>query len=250
MWRFIDFTVTNPYLNMAYEEVFLHTVGQGASVPVLRFWQNWNTVVIGYFQKLEQEVDVSECKALYTQVVRRLSGGGAVYHDWGNLNYAIFLPNNYPGLPDDLTESYRWLSMGIVKGLEALGLKAEFAPLNDLLIGGKKVSGVAQTRRYGAILHHGTLLLNTNLEYLTRTLRVMHSKLSKHNLDSIRQRVTNLKDLGVNLSLAEIKQVLIKGFNDWFKVEIIKSPVTPLEHRLARNLFFEKYNSREWNYKR
>src|SRR5215467_12538343 len=131
-------------MNMSVEEAIPRAVGEGRVPNTVRFWHNSNTIVLGCFQSADLEVNFDTCKETGTEVVRRFTGGGAVYHDAGNLNYAISLPKGNLLVPtSDLQEVFRKLSEGSVQGLRRLGVNAEFLPINDISVGGLKVSGAA-----------------------------------------------------------------------------------------------------------
>ena len=121
------------------------------------------TVTLGYFQGLSDEVDREACVRGGVDIVRRVTGGGAVFHD-AELTYSIVLPETHPLARPGILDSYRVLCAGIVEGLSLLGLKGEFVPLNDVLVGGKKISGNAQTRKRGCMLQHGTILLDVDVD--------------------------------------------------------------------------------------
>src|SRR6059036_4179579 len=134
-WRLVDHEYRdNPSMNLAVEEAIPRMVGEGAAPSTVRFWHNSNTIVLGCFQSAQLEVNFDACKQTGTQVVRRFTGGGAVYHDAGNLNYAISLREGHPVIPkdDNLQLVFRRLSEGTVKGLRDLGVSAEFEPINDI----------------------------------------------------------------------------------------------------------------------
>ena len=144
--------------NMGVDQALMTTAED--SVPVLRLY-GWkpSAVSIGYFQSLEEEVDVKKCKKAGIDVVRRLTGGGAVLHEH-ELTYS-FITKIYP---TNIMESYRLICEPVVMCLKNLGLDAKFSPLNDIIVGDKKVSGNAQTRRKNTLLQHGTILLDVDVE--------------------------------------------------------------------------------------
>ncbi|MDR1862657.1 MAG: lipoate--protein ligase family protein, partial [Treponema sp.] len=148
------------YYNMALDEALLEGVASGASLPALRFF-GWKppAVSLGYFQGLEEEVDLEACRRRGVDVVRRISGGGAVFHQ-AEITYSLIMPLSHPLAGATITESYRVLCAGVAAGLGRLGVEAVFAPINDILAGGRKISGNAQTRRKGCLLQHGTVLLD------------------------------------------------------------------------------------------
>src|SRR6266571_4342025 len=150
-WRLLDVEYRDdPFMNMSVEEAIPRAVGEGEAPNTVRFWHNSNTIVLGCFQSADLEVNYDACKETGTQIVRRFTGGGAVYHDAGNLNYAISLKKGHPLVPDnDLQLVFQRLSEGTVEGLRSLGVRAEFQPINDIQVDGKKVSGAAGSVRWG-----------------------------------------------------------------------------------------------------
>ncbi|HBE46121.1 MAG TPA: lipoate--protein ligase family protein, partial [Spirochaetaceae bacterium] len=133
--------------NMGLDEALLGSVAEGKSLPTLRFY-GWKppAVSIGYFQGLHEEVDVDACRAAGVDVVRRITGGGAVFHHY-EVTYSIVVPLSHQLARPNILDSYRLLLGGIIDGLALLGIEAEFAPINDIVTGGKKISGNAQTRK-------------------------------------------------------------------------------------------------------
>ncbi len=145
--------------NMALDEAMLHTAAESASwVSSLRLYE-WKpaAVSIGYFQSLQEEVDTAKCAELGIDVVRRMTGGGAVFHD-SELTYS-FITKEYP---NGIHDSYGIICGAILDGLRTIGIEGQFIPINDLLVNGKKFSGNAQTRKRGVLLQHGTILLDVD----------------------------------------------------------------------------------------
>src|SRR5207244_7188482 len=144
----------DPFMSMSVEEAIPRAVGEGTAPNTFRFWHNSNTIVLGCFQSARLEVNCDACKETGTTVVRRFTGGGAVYHDAGNLNYAISLKKGHPLVPDtDLQVVFQRLSQGAVEGLRSLGVNAEVQPIHDIQVEGKKACGVAGSSRWGSVLH-------------------------------------------------------------------------------------------------
>jgi lipoate-protein ligase A len=245
--RLIDLSYPDPYLNMAVEEAILRAVGEGKAPPTLRLWQNGNAVIIGNFQDAAVEVDLEACRELGTAVVRRISGGGAVYHDPGNLNYALFLSDSDPRIPEEVLASYRYFCNGVIQALASLGLQAEFAPINDIVVGGRKVSGTAQARRHGGVLHHGTLLLSLDIVIMGRVLRVTREQLEKKGVTSVTERVATLEQLGHPCTVDEAKMALVEGFTRALGIHFQPGELTRVELELADRLCEEKYSRPEWN---
>ena len=249
-WRLLDLSSPDSFENMAIEEAVLHAVGRGDAPPTLRLWQNDNAVIIGYFQSASQEADLDACRANNTAVVRRLSGGGAVYHDAGNVNYSLFIPERDPRVGGPVLESYRALCQGVILGLADLGFAAQFAPINDVAVGDLKVSGTAQTRRFRAVLHHGTLMLDVSLDVMGRVLRIHPEYLAAKGVTELAARVSTLKRLGREVSVAEAKSAIADGYARSLGVRFRSADLTPAEKTQAAQLLAERYHRPEWNLSR
>ena len=159
-WRFLDTGAKDAYHNMALDEAIATARSRNLVPNTIRFYR-WkpSAVSIGYFQSMEEEVDTSACKAMGVDYVRRITGGGAVYHDYnGELTYSIIVSERHKIIPRNILESYGVLCSGLVLGLKILGIPAEFKPINDIVVEDRKISGNAQTRRMGVIQQHGTIL--------------------------------------------------------------------------------------------
>src|SRR5712692_1694550 len=203
-------------------------VGEGKAPNTVRFWHNSNTIVLGCFQSAEQEVNFQACKETGTRVVRRFTGGGAVYHDNGNLNYAISLRRGHPLVRgDDLQSVFRKLSEGAVQGLRNLGVEAEFQPINDIQVVGRKVSGAAGSIRWGAVFHHGCILVASDLTILGKVLNVPRAKLADRHVASVQKRVTTVRDeLAREITTSEVQDAIVKGMEECYGVHLKKDGLT------------------------
>lgn len=225
-----------------------------SSQPTLRFyrWQP-HCVTIGYFQSMADEVDLGACERLGVDAVRRVTGGGAVFHAQ-EITYSLIVPEGSPLAPDDILESYRITCLGIVTGLARLGVGADFAPINDIQVGGRKVSGNAQTRKRGCLLQHGTILLGVDLETMFGVLKVPAEKLKGKLLADAKARVASLDALlGREVGFVEAGAALAAGFDEaWapLGVEFELGSLTDEELAAARRLSMEKYSTEAWNLKR
>src|SRR5215469_16571670 len=203
----------NGYWNMALDEVLMKSISKSATgTPTLRLY-GWNpaAVSIGYFQSIDQEVDVELCKKAGIDIVRRITGGGAVLHD-SELTYS-FITRKYP---QNMLESYRMICDPIRICLVNLGFsKVRFAPLNDVIVDGKKVSGNAQTRKEGTLLQHGTILLDVDPEKMFTFLKVQKEKIRDKVIDNVRARV-----MGVNRTFDEISAALQGAFSMIFGAKV------------------------------
>ncbi len=239
----------DPFMNLAVEEAIPRIVGDGKAANTVRFWHNSNTVVIGCFQSARLEVNFEACKETGTQVARRFTGGGAVYHDSGNLNYAISLRKDNNLVPgDDLQQVFRKLSEGTVTGLRSLGVNAEFQPINDIQVDGRKVSGAAGSIRWGAVFHHGCILVASDLAILGKVLNVSKVKLADKHVASVQKRVTTIQDeLDRDVTTPEVQDAVIRGIEASYGVVLEKQGITGQELELAEELYRSKYSRADWN---
>ena len=246
-WRLIITKPCDAYLNMAVDKALLEL----SEVPTLRFFQ-WQppAVSIGCFQGLLEEVNVEKCKESGIDFVRRITGGGAVFHDQ-ELTYSVFLKEDNPYAPKDLRQSYKSICEAIILGLKYLGLKAVYAPLNDIIVSGKKISGCAQTRRYKKILQHGTLLMGVDVEKMFSILKVPDEKIRDKMIANVKERVTSIeKELGSNIDPVESGKAIRRGFEDKFKIEFFEESLTSEELELAQKIKKEQFSQKSWNYAR
>ncbi|MBS7658536.1 MAG: biotin/lipoate A/B protein ligase family protein [Candidatus Bathyarchaeia archaeon] len=252
-WRLLELTINDAYMNMAIDEAILTMIQKGKSPNTIRFYR-WNpsAVSIGYFQSLIDEVDVEACKKLNVDIVRRITGGGAVYHDYnGEVTYSVIASKENPKIPEDILESYNILCNGIVLGLKKLGLTPAFKPINDIIVNGKKISGNAQTRKLNAILQHGTILIDVDVEKMFKVLKVSNEKIKDKMITSVKERVTSVKkELGKEVDFNEVAEALKKGFEEALNIKLSPGELTEEEKALAEKLKIEKYSAKEWLYKR
>ncbi len=225
----------NPFYNLAFEEYFFLKKPTGITFVIL--WQNQDTVVVGKHQNIFDEIDLDYAKQHNIQIVRRNSGGGSVFHDLGNLNYTFLLdrPSKY---------ETRQFSLPILQALTQIGIKAEFTGRNDLCVQGAKISGTAQYIQGNKILHHGTLLIHSNLDKLSRVLCSKTKITDSRAAHSHKSRVRNLEDiLGLKLDIPTIKSAIFNQFSDAL-------PYVPTEQdkKSIELLVREKYQTPQWNY--
>ena len=229
----------NPYYNLAFEEYVLCHRTQG---DYLLLWQNDNTIVVGQNQNTEAEINRAFVEQHHINVVRRSTGGGAVYHDLGNLNYSFITDVGDDGI------SIRRFTEPVVAALRSLGLNAEASGRNDILVEGRKVSGTAQRRHGGRILHHGTLLFDANPGMVAGALNVDPEKFRSKSTKSVRSRIGNIRDFLPN-------DMELPAFWAYLKDALSGGGVTPgalSAGELAEvdRLKREKYDTWEWNYGR
>ncbi|HVI39858.1 MAG TPA: lipoate--protein ligase [Anaerovoracaceae bacterium] len=233
----------NPYFNLAFEEYLVRH--HSSEDQILFLWQNQNTVVIGRNQNPWKECNLEELNRQEGRLVRRLSGGGAVYHDLGNLNFT-FISNFSEGKVEENIGS-------IIKALSFHGIQAVFSGKNDILVQGHKISGNAFFVEDDILCHHGTLLVDADLEKLSGILTVSQKKLQSKGIDSVKSRVVNIKALNHEISIESLETDLINVFLPegeeasvlWVHEGEVEDGHINLEtvHHLMKN-----YESWEWNF--
>ncbi len=249
-WRLI-IDKGNTYWNMAVDEAILIHREKNLVPNTLRIYIfEPSGVTIGYFQKVREVLNLDYLLQNKIDFTRRITGGGAVYHDSeGEITYAIIA--DIEDISKDIMESYRIICKGIIYALRKLGLKAVYKPVNDILVNNKKISGSAQTRKKKSLLQHGTLMYNTNLDMLEKTLRPPRIKLEDHGVVRVSDRVTTVyRELGRKINVDDIINALIQGFRKALGIdELLPGNLTISERKLAEKLY-GKYESKVWIYMR
>ena len=236
--RYMETHSQNPYYNLAFEEYVLTHRTEG---DYLLLWQNDNTIVVGQNQNTEAEINRPFVEEHHINVVRRSTGGGAVYHDLGNLNYSFITDAG-----DKESISMARFTPPVVEALKGLGLQAEASGRNDILVEGRKVSGTAQRLCGNRILHHGTLLFDANPDMVAGALQVDPEKFRSKSTKSVRSRVGNIRSfLPTDMTLEQfwgyLKSCLCE--NGFETGELDKQELNRI-----RSLKREKYDTWEWNY--
>ncbi len=224
----------NAWHNLAVDEFLLNSIGKDEII--LYLYINSDSVIIGKNQNAWKECNLESMNRDGVKLVRRITGGGAVFHDLNNLNFSFISSK-------DLYDVRRQFGV-ILKALESVGLKAEFSSRNDLTINGRKFSGNAFRQKKHASQHHGTLLINTDLSRLSDYLNVSEKKIQSKGISSVRARVINLKELNEKLDTALMTSLLLSAFESEYG---ISQPVVFSESDLEKiALLEEKHSSWEW----
>lgn len=273
-WGFLDTGFSSPAFNMAMDEALLNWHAEGKIPPIVRFY-TWNppTLSIGYFQKVEKEINLEEVRRQGIGFVRRPTGGRGVLHDQ-ELTYSVIVSEDYPNMPESVTEAYRVISEGILRGFQYLGLEAYFAipktekELEDLknprssvcfdapswyelVVEGRKVAGSAQTRQKGVILQHGSILLDLDEEKLFSLFKYPNERVKERMQRAFRDKAVAINQLTKDkVTLEEAKIAFRKGFADGLQIDLKDFTLTDEMLAEVEQLAKTKYASDEWNFKR
>lgn len=238
--RIISTNSLDPWWNLSVEEYLLDTVKPGQCI--LYLWQNENTVVIGRNQNPWRECRTELLESEGGKLARRLSGGGAVFHDIGNLNFTFVVSR-------EMYDQDKQLEV-ILNAVKALGIQAEKSGRNDLTAAGRKFSGNAFCFRKNSAYHHGTILVSADFKKLTKYLQVSAEKMSSKGVQSVQSRVINLSELKPGLLVKDVVNALIDAFRDAYKSTApVESCVrNGAENREVLEELYAKYSSWKWRY--
>ncbi len=231
----------DPYFNLATEQYLLDSEDKG---DVFMLWRNSPSVIIGKNQNAYGEINLGFVEENKIKVVRRLTGGGAVFHDLGNVNYTFITSSSNDGI------NFKRFCEPIIKALETLGLKAELSGRNDLMSDGRKISGNAQCVYNGKTMHHGTLLFSSDMSRLAGALNVDPEKIKSKGIKSVRSRVANIKEL-VAEEYKDMDALAFKRYlEEYFSEGADTVRFSEQDKRMIQKLSDEKYSSWEWNFGR
>lgn len=234
--KFLASNSYNPWENLALEEYLLNNLKENEII--LYLWQNDDTVVIGRNQNAWQEAPVTKLQANGIKLARRLSGGGAVFHDKGNLNYTILMPRKEYNIKNQLQI--------ILNALNNLGFKAEFSGRNDILCQQKKVSGTAYYFGTKAAYIHGTVLVNSDLKKLSSFLKVSEAKIKSKGIDSVQSRVINLNQIDQQITVPQIKESIKKSFAEIYNQTKALKELTINQNEIKK--LTNKYAAWDWRF--
>ena len=247
-WEIVHAKAVSPQMHLALDEVLANEVGEGRRGPTLRIWE-WDepAVVIGSFQSVKNEVDPENARKYGIQVVRRISGGGAMFMEAGSVvTYSIYAPADLvQGM--SFADSYAFLDEWAIIALKSLGIDAVYQPLNDITSPSGKIGGAAQKRLgSGAVLHHVTMSYDMDGQKMTEVLRIGREKISDKGITSAAKRVDPLRSQ-TGLSRAEIIEQMKLTFKSLYGAT--DGDLTDAEYAAAEKLVAEKFETEEWLYR-
>jgi lipoate-protein ligase A len=254
-WRLIRLETHNAATNMAIDEAILRARIAGKVPNTIRFYR-WkpSAVSIGRFQNILNEVNLDNCKQHGVDVVRRITGGGAVYHDGQDeITYSVVVKRDDLGIVD-VTSAYNRICCGLTEALELLGVKADFNVGDqnncpNITVNGRKISGSAQSYKGGTVLQHGTLLMNVDLEKMFTFLRVPWAKTCIEIVNVAEKRITSVKDeIGSEIMIEKTLTSLVKGFECALGIELSAETLTKEEVEAIEELRREKFSNEDWTF--
>jgi lipoate-protein ligase A len=233
---YIENRSTDPFFNLALEEYFFKQAE--IKEDILIIWQNEPVIVVGKNQDTLSEINLDHIEKNNIKVVRRITGGGAVYHDMGNINFSIIKESGGK-------ISFEAFTAPLIGYLKELGIEAVCSGRNDILIDGKKISGNAQCYHGNKVLHHGTLLFDSDLGVLSEVLNPRKEKLESKHINSVKSRVANISDhLSVPATVDEFKRGLIENLC----AMMTEYEISEAEYEAICDIADSKYRNHEWNY--
>ncbi len=244
-WRVLRYEKASAAYNMALDEAIAEAVAFRVAGPTIRFY-GWDpaAVSIGRFQKLSEVVDMEGCNKLGVDVVRRSTGGGAVFHDQ-EMTYSVICPEDM--MPADINEAYRKIGGWIVNALKLIGIEGTFEPINDVLVNGKKISGSAQSRRQGIFVQHGTLIYDLDRVKMFSVLKVPKDKLDSHSIGDPAERVTSVREQK-KVPWEYVAAAMANAFimnREWYAGDLTSDELARTE-LIARM----RYGNDEWTFER
>jgi lipoate-protein ligase A len=242
LWRLVDSDLAAPTITAACDEAMILARHQRIIPNSLHLYRRAApTVSIGYFEKVEEVVNLEAMKRRGVGLVRRVSGGSAIYTDPGQVIYSVILDSQM--VPESPNATFELICKGVINALELLGLKAEFKPVNDILVSKRKISGSAQTRKWDVVLQHGTLMVDTDFEAMFDVLKPGKKGRGRDSVTSLAQELDEVP------SMERVKKALIEGFASAFEVEIMKGALTHYEEKMIEKLLKERYGREEYTFR-
>ncbi|MFX1478748.1 MAG: biotin/lipoate A/B protein ligase family protein [Promethearchaeota archaeon] len=244
--RLIFSKITDPFLNQALEDILLNSVYNREFDLIIRFWFAEPSVIIGRNQSIKGEVNIKASQKYQIPIIRRITGGGAVYLDLGCLNFSFYLNNNCIFYTSNVSNLNRSFMQIIANALTLFNFDCLVQPPNSITIDGRKISGSALIFKGNSVLHHGTLLVHTNLQKLTELLNVEKKFREIRYITSKKADVTNVSFINQSITIAEIIQKIIIQIEDAFQLKLTEKNLTESELNQAKMMMRKQYLDLNW----
>ncbi len=240
--KYIENYSTDPRYNLAFEEYVFKNLPLEDGYVLL--WRNEPAIIVGKNQNSVEEINMDFVKENNIHIVRRVTGGGAVYHDLNNLNFSFIVK------AEDIGEiDFKTYTIPVLRALEKLGIPCELSGRNDITIDGKKFSGIAQSVVKGRVLNHGTLLFNSQLDVVEKALNVKRDKIESKGVKSVSSRVTNIKPyIKEDIDVLEFRDILLKNIFEYINKPIEKYELTEEDKDAIQKMVDERYGTWDWNF--
>lgn len=238
----------DPHRNLAVDEAVFREVESGRSPTTLRFYRNRNAVILGCFQIANEELDLDYAERKGIKIAKRFTGGGAVYHDMGDLNFSVISRDHY-GIGLNVEKLFKTMMAGAAASLSLAGVPELAWGMNDVTARRKKIMGAAATMKKGVVLFHAALLVDTNLNELASVLKVPGIKLKDKGVQTILERVANIKEL-CGKDVGDIRKAVLDGYAKELGFSYVPGRLTDEEKALTERLWTEKYTKHSWNMER
>lgn len=247
VWRLLDTGSLPAAHNMALEKVILTARSRDWAPDTVHFLQfSPHAALVGYHQAVELEIEEDYCRSHGIEINRRISGGGAIYMDEGQLGWEIFARKDTPGIPGKLEDMYRLLCESAIAGLSKLGVNARFRPQNDIEVDGRKISGTGGTEIGDSLLYHGTVLTDFDVDTMINCLKLPVKKLEDKQVQGFKERVVCLREvLGYQPPLPVIKKAMAEGFSEVLGIKLVAGEMTVEERELLEQEL-PYFRSEEW----
>ncbi|WP_096188451.1 lipoate--protein ligase family protein [Evansella halocellulosilytica] len=272
-WYYLDSGNRSPGYNMALDEKLMNWHRRGEIPPVVRFY-GWDppTLSVGYFQKVEKEINLEAVQNHGLGFVRRPTGGRGVLHD-DELTYSVIVSESHPKMPESVTEAYRVISEGLLEGFRELGLHTEFSiprtseekerlknPRSavcfdapswyELVVEGRKVAGSAQTRQNGVILQHGSIILSLDEDKLFDVFKYPSERVRQRMQKAFKNKAVPINAIAEReVTISEAKKAFYEGFKKGLHLNLEPFELTETQQREVEELVNRKYGTDAWNYK-
>ncbi|PKM90173.1 MAG: ligase [Firmicutes bacterium HGW-Firmicutes-12] len=246
-WRLLDTGPLPASHNMTLQWVLLNSRHNNWAPNTLHLLQfKPHNALVGYHQAVELEIEEEYCKQHNIEINRRISGGGCIYMDEGQLGWEVTALKDTPGIPQNLNDMYKLLCECAIAGIAKLGVTARYRPINDIEVDGRKISGTGGSEYANSFIFHGTLLTDFSVETMINCLKLPLKKLDDKQVDTFKKRVVSLKELLGDLPpIEEIKEAMVEGFSEVLGIKLVPGRLTEEEKAL-----FEKelprFMSEEW----